>query len=115
MKEKKRNLRRKPISRPFVWCNALRQMIHEAYLPRGKLIKISPELIGGLIAALKFVYLRLSGATAGQHAGCQSNSDEIFISFPLAKCASWIICRKALHPLKGLEIGFHRRFLFFLS
>ena len=46
MIEKKRNLRRKPISRPFIWFNALRQMIHEAHLSRGKLIKISPELTG---------------------------------------------------------------------
>ena len=57
---------------------------------------ISPELIGALIAALKLV-----------------NSCEIFISFPLGKCASWIICRNVLHHTKGLEIGFHRRFLFF--
>ena len=52
---KKGNLQRKPISRPFRWCNALQQMIHEAHLPRGKLIKISPEFIGALITALKFV------------------------------------------------------------
>ena len=97
MIEKKRNLRWKPISRPFVWCNALQQMIHEAHLPRGKLIKISPELIGALITALKLV-----------------NSGGVFISFTLGKCASWIICRNALHHTKGLEIGFHRRFLFFI-
>ena len=82
----------------FQRVNALRQMIHEVHLPRGKLIKISPQLIGALITALKLV-----------------NSGGVFISFPLGKCASWIICRNALHHMKGLEIGFHRRFLFFLS
>ena len=47
--------------------------------------------------------------------GMPVNSGGIFISFPLGKCASWIIfCRNALHHLKGLKIGFHRRFLFFL-
>ena len=55
MIEKKGNLRRKPISRPFIWCNALRQMIYEAHLPRRKLIKTPPELIGAPITALKFV------------------------------------------------------------
>ena len=41
------------------------------------------------------------------------NSGGIFISIPLGKCASWIICRNELHHLKGFEIGFHPRFLFF--
>ena len=45
--------------------------------------------------------------------GMPVDSGEIFISFPLGKCASWIICGNALHCLKGLEMGFHPRFLFF--
>ena len=40
--------------------------------------------------------------------GMPVNSGEIFISFPLGKCASWIICRNALHHMKVLEIGFRR-------
>ena len=83
-------------TRPFVWCNALRQMIHEAHLPRVKLIKTPAELtnFSAVISA-------------------PINSGEIFISFPLGKCASWIICCNALHHTKGLEIGFHRRFSLF--
>ena len=45
--------------------------------------------------------------------GMPVNSGEIFISFPLGKCASWIICHNALHHLKRLEISFHRMFLSF--
>ena len=110
---KKGNLRRKPIPRPFRWCNALRQMIHEAHLPRGKTDKNFTRIDWRAYHSTKVRLATFIWCNGRATCGMPVNSGEIFISFPLGKCASWIICRNALHHMKGLEIGFHPRFLFF--